>query len=220
MSASDPILCVLAGGEGRRFGQPKAHATLRGEPAIARLIHRLGRAGGWRWRPWLSLPARGDAPLAAVMAERCVHDPQQACGPLWGMAAVLRAAGGHDRVLFLAVDMPLIDEALVIELVAALRRSPALAGVMGRWGDGPRAGAAEPWPSLWRAGPALRVVGRALEQGVAGPSRLLDRPGVAALPLHGACHRRVYGGFNSAAEHAAIEACLARGGSQLGPMLP
>ncbi len=213
MEKPDPILCVLAGGEGRRFGKPKGHATVRGEPAITWLIHRLGRAGGWRWRPWVSLAPHAAAPPAAGVAQRWVNDPLPAHGPLWGMAAVLRAARAVDRVLFLAVDMPLIDEPLLIELIAAMRRSPAAAGVMGRWGDGPRAGCAEPWPSLWRVGPALGLVEHALARGETGPARLMDRPGVAALPLCSAHHRRAYAGFNSPGEHDVIEALLAGGPS-------
>ena len=112
---------VLAGGEGRRFGAPKAEARLGGIPLAERAVALLGAVVEEvvvvRSRP---LPA----PPAPVVPDRV-----EGMGPLGGLDAALRHARdrGFDGVLLAACDLPFLTPALLGRVVSGLGSHPAAA---------------------------------------------------------------------------------------------
>jgi CTP:molybdopterin cytidylyltransferase MocA len=135
---------VLAAGEGRRFvaaggTTPKVLAPLAGRPLLSHVIALTGRAG---LDPVLVVMPEGDEVLAAMGAHpdvRIVVNPDPTAGPAASLAAGLAAFGPSDAdveaCVVLLADQPLIDPAVVLEVVAACRRAgrPARA----RYDDGP-----------------------------------------------------------------------------------
>lgn len=110
---------VLAGGGSRRMGSPKALLDWHGEP----LVHRVARLLGGVCAPVVVVAAPGDAlplPAGAVL----VADAVPGRGPLEGVAAGAAALEGRAARAFLAaVDLPLLDPALVRALLAELAGS-------------------------------------------------------------------------------------------------
>lgn len=225
--ASRALACVLAGGASRRFGSPKALLRVNGRPIIDHIFDRVARTAAATnrlpWKRWVSVssalasppslsaePTACESRLSVAAFDRVVVDDQLHAGPLEAMTRVLRAARPEDLVLFLAVDMPEIDGLVVDRLLNALRHPPSRAcrsgaslqggtavGVMGRWGCGPRAGRVEPMPSLWRAGPAMRLLGKAKASGVAAPTWLARQTSVRTIPLRDRIDRGVISRFSS-----------------------
>ncbi|MCX5659535.1 MAG: NTP transferase domain-containing protein [Planctomycetota bacterium] len=182
-STGRTILCLLAGGQSRRFGGSKVHLRLAGEPVLAWHARRLGAGLPGRSELWLSLAPGQSPPPGAGAYGRWVHDAQRNAGPLAGIAAALKAARGDDRVLFVPADMLCLGPDEALRVLLALARHEAAIGVVGQWVNGPRAGRIEPFPSAWRVGPARELLARASMAGVRGPFRLASWAGVARLPL-------------------------------------
>lgn len=107
---------ILAGGASRRFGgAPKGAQLLRGRPLA---LHVADALKGVCSR--VLLEDNGDAAYGALGLERIGAAPEHGGkGPLAGMAAGLRVAGG--RVAFAPCDMPL----LTAEIFGALAAHPA-----------------------------------------------------------------------------------------------
>lgn len=93
---------LLAGGESRRFGSPKADAVLEGETL---------RERAWRL-------------LAEACDERVLVGPggldDPGTGPVVAIAAGLRAVA-HEVAVVIPVDMPLLTAAALARLAAACR---------------------------------------------------------------------------------------------------
>ena len=104
---------VLAGGEGRRFGGPKAGARAGGIALIERAVALLRQVVG-EVVVVASHPRLSAAPV--------ILDRVSGRGPLAGLDAALRhaAATGHDGVFLLACDLPLLTPAVAGEVVAGL----------------------------------------------------------------------------------------------------
>ncbi|WOF45210.1 molybdenum cofactor guanylyltransferase [Sphingopyxis indica] len=119
---------VLAGGRAERFGSDKALALWRGRPLIAHAADILSRHS-----QAVVVCGRDSAPLALP----CLADrPRAGLGPLGGLCAALEhaAANGHQQVLTIGCDMPMIDEALIAALIApGTGRFLAQAPVVGCW---------------------------------------------------------------------------------------
>ncbi len=109
---------VLAGGESRRFGSPKALARFRGEPLVRRAARVLGEVCS---RVVVAGRVDGLEPDPQVTL---IPDRVPGLGPLGGLHTALvelrhevgDAAGGDDGeagVLLLGCDMPLVGPALV-----------------------------------------------------------------------------------------------------------
>lgn len=161
---------VLAGGASRRMGQDKSTLVIPGEPSetfgtravrvlasVSDEVVVLGHGRGVE----PSLPRLEDA----------VPD----AGPAGGLLALLQSGWG-DVYVVLPVDMPLIDGALLEELLAALAGAPeahaATFAVEGR---------REPLPLVLRASARPRVAA-ALARGERGLGRILDDLGSLQVP--------------------------------------
>ncbi len=106
---------VLAAGEGRRFGGPKAPAVVHGERLVDRAV-RVLREGGCD-PVYVVLGAwQGDVPGAVT-----VSNPEWPEGMGSSVRAGLGAVGECDRVLVTLVDLP----GLTADAVARLVGSPA-----------------------------------------------------------------------------------------------
>lgn len=157
---------VLAGGESRRMGRPKAFLPgPDGRPLLQVALDALGAAGATR----LAIAARDPADFAGWPLP-VVRDRAPGLGPLAGIEAALREAplllSGPDRpspeawVLVVACDMPWLDPALLRELLARAHSGrPGLQAVV------PRVeGRAEPLHAAWHTS-ALPAVQAALDAG-------------------------------------------------------
>lgn len=131
---SDRLIgAVLAGGESRRFGSPKAHARLHGRPLWRLAADRLRAVCP---RVVVAANDPGAAPDAQVEPDVqvepdaqliLVRDRTPGLGPLAGVGAALTLAAeaGMDGVLALAVDMPWVPEAALRRLAEAFGGGPA-----------------------------------------------------------------------------------------------
>ena len=122
---------VLAAGEGRRFGGPKALAEVEGERLVDRAVRVLSEAG---------LPAyvvQGAAPLAVPGAE-VVDNPGWAEGMGSSLRVGLASLGPDvDAAVVLLVDQPGLTAPAVRRVVEAAGPSPEAAVVVATY-DGRR----------------------------------------------------------------------------------
>ncbi len=152
---------VLAGGQSRRYGSPKARARLAGltllERALA-ILHAAGLETGVIANRADDLPA---GPLSAAVSVR--PDLTPGAGPLGGLHAALVWARerGDARVFLLGCDLPLVPPALVTRLAAGFDAArPTVPASPGPLGIEPLcacypvglAAAAEEWLSAGRFG--------------------------------------------------------------------
>jgi molybdenum cofactor guanylyltransferase len=133
---------VLAGGEGRRFGAPKAGAPIAGIPMVRRAVAALSAVTS-------DVVVVSPTPVPEAEAPR-VADRVPGKGPLGGLEAALReaVARGLDGVLLLACDLPLVGPELLGAVAAAAAASPE-APVVAPARDG---GGVEPLCAVYRVG--------------------------------------------------------------------
>ena len=103
------VVAVLAGGRGRRLGEPKALADVGGAPLIARPLAAAAAAG---------LEAVVVAKRATPLPDGLTvwHEPDEPVHPLLGVVTALERAGGP--VIALPCDMPFVPPALLARLAA------------------------------------------------------------------------------------------------------
>lgn len=113
---------VLAGGESRRMGRPKAWlASPDGRPLVVSALDALRGAGARD----LLVSARDAAPFASLTPPpTVVLDRADDLGPLAGIEAALRAAT-TDWVLVVACDMPHLDPALLRRVAVTALAAPS-----------------------------------------------------------------------------------------------
>ncbi|MBA2516564.1 MAG: molybdenum cofactor guanylyltransferase [Solirubrobacterales bacterium] len=115
------VAAVLAGGESRRMGEPKAALELEGRTLLERAVGAAHAAG---LRP--VVVAKADTTLPRVDAERW-DEPVDPRHPLAGIVAALRAAGS-DGIVALACDTPFVPPRLLRALAERPRTTLVRAG--------------------------------------------------------------------------------------------
>ena len=105
---------ILAGGASRRFGSPKALASVGGRRVIERVRDTLRAAGA---EPWL---ITNQPDLFADLRVPSHPDMIAAAGPLAGIHAALHWAAEEERpgVVCVACDMPFISPGLIRALLS------------------------------------------------------------------------------------------------------
>jgi len=198
-----PILCILAGGRSSRFGAPKLWLRVNGVPMVTWIARQLAGVCGQRW---LSVAPGMELPPGAGGCDRIVADHVGFGGPLAAMVRVLSQVDRRAWVLFAAGDMPLIQASHVRLMMRQLAAKRSVVGVMSQWIRGEQAGRIEPMPSLWRAGPALKLIRAAMERGVRGPSQLASWRSVASVPIIGEQGGRTFTNINRPEDVEALAA--------------
>ena len=114
---------MLAGGRSSRFGAPKPLADFLGEALVARALDALTPVCA-ECVVVTHLPEIGIALGARTLTDRVIG-----AGPLGGLHAALRdaRARGHEGVLLLGCDTPLVPSALLALVADAARARAALA---------------------------------------------------------------------------------------------
>jgi molybdopterin-guanine dinucleotide biosynthesis protein A len=141
---------VLAGGEGRRFGAPKADATVGGVSLVRRAVQALAEVVD-------TVVVVSSRPVADAPVE-VIEDAVPGAGPLAGLASALDAAAsrGLDGVLLLACDLPLVDGATLAAVRDALGERAAVAPRRGGAGVEPLCAA---WSVAARDAASARLAG-------------------------------------------------------------
>lgn len=171
----DVTLAVLAGGQGRRMGLPKANLRVGGRPILELLWEQLAWPG-----PALLVTAPGrQHPAGWQRFDREVCDPVSGQGPLRGILTALEATETR-YVLVTPVDMPLVTADHLNWLADELRHRPGVHALLLSRGDDPDR-AVEPFPSAYDVAVLPTVFG--LLAGGARAVRSLVREGsVATVP--------------------------------------
>ena len=110
---------VLTGGRSTRMGRDKALLEIRGRPRVAAARDALVGAGAAE-----VVAVGGDGEALARLGFRHVVDRWPGDGPLGGVVTALRAAV-HEVVVVLACDLPDVEPAAVIAVLAALGSADA-----------------------------------------------------------------------------------------------
>ncbi len=159
-------LLVLAGGESRRMGRPKAWLEV-GETTLLRwMVERLGPAFSE-----VMVSFAEPEQIEALVPYRLVFDRKHAAGPLAGIEAGLTVAR-HEVTFAIACDMPYVTRAVAEMAVAAARGCDA---AMPRVGGRP-----EPVCAAYRRS-SLPAVTAALDAGRLKASDLCDQLDVTWL---------------------------------------
>jgi CTP:molybdopterin cytidylyltransferase MocA len=142
--------------------------------------------------------------------DRCVVDPVAHAGPLIAVRALLAAMPDGDAAVIVPADMPLVEPAHLREMIVALRRRPGAAVVMGRRCDERGRERVEPFPSAWRVSAARRLLSRAMNAGVRGPSRLAGWAGVITETVRGGPGASAWFDVDTRADAAQLSRWLGR----------
>jgi molybdopterin-guanine dinucleotide biosynthesis protein A len=169
MDRGETSLIVLAGGESRRFGSPKALALWRGKRLIDHLFDRLSRHSARTIIVTNPLPQEPDWPGGAVVRD----DPSLPAGPLRGIVRGL-AECETDWAWVVSCDTPVV----MIGLLEALRREarPGDVAVTPVW-----RGLAQPLVACWERA-AARALEEILKAGEHSPGAALERLGRRPFP--------------------------------------
>ena len=167
------IVGIFVGGRSSRMGgQPKGllPAPDSGEALVVRSARIIRAAGHTPVLVGAAEPYR-----AALPELKCVLDQPEGVGPLGGLNALLRAAGGEPAIA-LACDMPFVASALLEKLAAYASTACVIAArnEAGKW---------EPLCARYDAARVAPVLERALSAGVRSFQALLAQVAVEVLPL-------------------------------------
>ena len=117
--------CILTGGQNRRMaGEKKLFLPYEGRPFLSHLLDALAEL------PKVYLSVDRPEPYEAAQLPM-VPDRWPNCGPMGGIASVLRACG-EEAVFVTACDTPLLDRETVQQLVSAWQGGVLLVSVDGR----------------------------------------------------------------------------------------
>ncbi|MBI3961431.1 MAG: nucleotidyltransferase family protein [Deinococcus sp.] len=111
---------ILAAGESRRMGFPKALLRLGAETFLGRLLRVLAAAGIQQRVVVLGAHAQRIRASVDLSGAQVVENPDYALGQLSSLQVGLRALGGNwDGVLMALVDHPMLTSQVVAQLLAA-----------------------------------------------------------------------------------------------------
>jgi molybdopterin-guanine dinucleotide biosynthesis protein A len=169
MSRLPTSLVVLAGGESRRFGSPKALVNWRGKRLIDHVVERLGPLSE------ITIVVTNPMPLEPNWpGDKVVYDDKSLpAGPLRGIVRGL-AESPADWAWVVACDTPLV----MGELLQALRREakPGDVAVTPIWRE-----LRQPLVACWEKAAAAALAG-VLRAGEHSPGAALDRLGCRPYP--------------------------------------
>lgn len=155
--AAKTTLAVLAGGEGKRMGQPKATLSIEGKPILEYLLDRFD----WPGLTMLVTAPGREHPPGCERFDHEVVDPRPGEGPLLGLFTALKNLK-TPLLLVTTVDMPAVEPVHLNWLVAAIQSQPTALGIMLRR-QTTSGGCIEPFPSIYREG-AVHVVAQQWER--------------------------------------------------------
>lgn len=119
IAPQEVLSLIVAGGRSSRFGRDKASYRWEGETLLDRAVRTVSSVSG---ETALGLPAEEpgepDAWRQARRRHRVITDEPAGIGPIGSLNAGLRAAA-TDWLLFLAVDLPLMEAAQLQRLLDA-----------------------------------------------------------------------------------------------------
>jgi molybdopterin-guanine dinucleotide biosynthesis protein A len=192
---ADITLAVLAGGEGRRMGRPKAELRIGGRPILEYLLDR------WRWDgPTMLVTAPGrERSAGSERFMREVSDRVAGAGPLRGVLTALEAAT-TPLVIVTTCDMPGMGIEQFQWLMDRLRARDDLLGVMCRRGK-----TIEPFPLALRAS-ARDEIRQRYVAGLRSTFRLTEDPRFIALPAPAEWPKACWTNLNTPADLAAFDA--------------
>jgi molybdopterin-guanine dinucleotide biosynthesis protein A len=163
--ASPPIVGVLVGGASRRMGgSPKGLLLVDGESIVARLL-RIVRALD------LEVLLVGDLDVYDAIGATRIADAARDRGPLAGVVALLRHAGGRDAIA-LACDLPRAPPS-VVDRLARSADATCAPKIEGRW---------QPLVARWGAS-VLPLAERRLAERRLALHAILDEAHAAELAL-------------------------------------
>jgi molybdopterin-guanine dinucleotide biosynthesis protein A len=157
---------VLAGGQSRRMGRPKALLDWHGSTLVRRTVGLVAREVDG---PVVVVRARGQPLPALPPGTELADDAREARGPLEGMAAGFAAIGGRAQIVFVAaVDAPLMHPALVRHVIASLRDDDDVALPQAH-------GFPHPLAAAYRAATIAPLIDALLEEGALSTRALMQR---------------------------------------------
>jgi molybdenum cofactor guanylyltransferase len=163
-------LAILAGGEGRRMGRPKAELRVGDQPILAYLLDRFNWDG-----PTLLVTAPGrERPPGADRFAQELSDPTSGEGPLRGVVTAMEAVSS-ELLIVTTCDMPLVGKEQLLWLDAELSRRPEAQLIMLTRGL-----QLEPFPLAIRDS-ARHVASRHYAQGARGVRSLAALDGAVVL---------------------------------------
>ena len=161
-------LAILAGGEAKRMGYPKAEMRLGGRPILHVLLDRFAWPG-----PTLLVTAPGrEHPTGHERFTREVVDPFPGQGPLRGLLTALENCP-TPRLVLTAVDMPLVRKEQLVWLVGMLQQRVGSTGLMPCVPE--RDGGIQPLPAAFHSSTAC-AARRLLDAQRRSLQSLLDAP--------------------------------------------
>ncbi len=168
---------VLAGGLSRRYGAPKALATVAGRPIVERVVEALAEAVGD------VVVVANEPELYASLGLEIRADARPGAGVLGGILTAARWAGERGRAgaLIAACDMPFLSVPLLRRLLEVARAGePAPPDVVTPESEGRRG--VEPL-CAWYAARCHDAIIEALERGDRRVIGFWDDVRVARIPL-------------------------------------
>jgi len=164
----DATLCILAGGEARRMGRPKADLLVRGLPILRYLLRRFQ----WRGPTMLVTAPSRRSPAGCELFDREVVDPIDGQGPLRGVLTALEHLA-TPLAIITTIDMPCVASPHLNWLIEQL--NPNGLGLMLR-----NDSHVEPFPSIFRVG-ALGFIRERYQSGERSVAALAHLPEFVAI---------------------------------------
>jgi len=154
---------IIAGGESRRFGSPKALIRINGVPIILRLAAEAATAGIDDIRI-----SANDPDAFATFGLPVIGDIREGCGPLGGIHSAIVHTDA-DEILLIPCDMPGISSNELNSLLASANDNPAAHVVFAESPSG-----AHPLCAVVRRS-ILRHIESALDEGLLSVNELFGR---------------------------------------------